>query len=94
MQQNGAYLQPQATGMYNQPLQQQQSFNAQPNRFSPVQFNPAPPPPQPTTPTSSTTAQFQPSNVFASMKPGGFANGTGPQEPGPLTLSLSFYFRY
>ncbi|KAI5478046.1 hypothetical protein MNV49_005509 [Pseudohyphozyma bogoriensis] len=78
------FLQPQATAM---PYQQQQSFNTTPGRFSPaqpVQFNPTPPPPQTSAPpTSSTTAQFQPNNIFASMKDGTFAAGSsklGPQD--------------
>lgn len=88
MQPTGVYgLQPQATGMYNQTP----SYNPQPNRFSPqpspIQFNPTPPPVQAQSP-ESTTMQFQPSSVFASMKPGGFTNGNGPQEPGALLASV------
>lgn len=82
-QQRPQLLQPQPTGMY----QQNQSFNSlsSPQQFSsppplPIQFNPTSP--ASSLPAKSTTSQFEPSNVFASMKPGGFQNGTGPQESG------------
>lgn len=88
-QQTG-YMQPQATGIGFQP--QQQGYQQTPQRFSPapphqqpVQFNPLPPG-QATSapPASSTPAQFDPTNIFSSMKDGSFVtkgSNLGPQEP-------------
>lgn len=61
------------------PQQQQQQ---QPQ---PIQFNPMPPSssPAPPTQTSSKAAQFEPGNIFSSMKDGTFAKGSvklGPQD--------------
>lgn len=89
------FMAPQATGMSFQSQQQQQGYNQVPQRFSPapphqqqqppVQFNPLPPgQTSAAPPASSTTAQFQPSNIFSSMKDGTFAKGStslGPQDP-------------
>ena len=98
------FLQQQPTGFqpsYQQQQQQQQqqpSFNPVPSRFSPappmppIQFNPAPPPQISAPPASSTTAQFQPSNIFSSMKDGSFAKGSqlGPQDPSASSLDPTF----
>ena len=90
------FMAPQSTGMsFQSQQQQQQGYNQVPQRFSPappqqqqqqpVQFNPLPPGQSSAAPpASSTTAQFQPSNIFSSMKDGTFAKGSttlGPQDP-------------
>lgn len=67
------FLQPQATG-YQQPYQQPQQFNSTPVPSRLVEFNPLPPQQSSAPPASSTSAQFTPSNVFASMKGGQDAN--------------------
>ncbi|KAL8280638.1 hypothetical protein RQP46_006961 [Phenoliferia psychrophenolica] len=83
-----SFIPPQMTG-----FQQQQpapsSYNQVPGRFpspaQPIQFNPMPPPHSQAPPAATATAQFQPNNIFASMKDGSFAKGSsqlGPQEPG------------
>jgi hypothetical protein len=73
------YQQPQPTGYNGIP----QRFSPAPPTPQPIQFNPLPPSSSVATPTGpSATAQFQPSNIFSSMKDGSFANGSttlGPQ---------------
>jgi hypothetical protein len=90
----GQYQQPQATGYAPSPTGVYQPNNQSiPARFSspsqPIQFNPLPPSASTSTPSptgSSATAQFQPSNVFASMKQGGLLNANSPQESSQSSL--------
>lgn len=84
------FLQPQGTGVF-QNQQPQSQYNQIPARFSPappVQFNPTPPSTH-SAAASSTTEQFKPNNIFASMKDGSFAGNSS--QLGPQNSSMRFY---